>query len=113
VPFDLTSHSSLAFFESSLQQHFGASSGFEVRLSKVVYARSYHFDEVEPLRARIRRVGIGQNSVDWPQPEGIPAQRLKPDLPSSEAGDATMSTHELREAAIYCLVAEKLRSVAG
>ncbi len=106
--FDLRSHASLAHFKATLERHFGPEFGCELRLSTVVYARSYEADEREPLRARVRRVGIGQNSVEWPAPLGVPTCRLKPDLPSPEPDGATVQTHLLREAAIYCLVAEKV-----
>ncbi len=106
--FDLQSHASLAHFKATLERHFGPEFGCEVRLSTVVYARNYEADEREPLRARVRRVGIGQNSVGWPAPLGVPTCRLKPELPSPEPGVATVQTHLLREAAIYCLVAEKV-----
>ncbi len=107
LPFDLRAHSSLAYFKATLERHFGPEFGFAQRLSAIVYARAYEANESDPLRARVRRVGIGQNSVDWPAPQGVPTCRLKPDLPEPEPTDVSVATHVLREAAIYCLVAEK------
>lgn len=107
MPFELRSQSSLAYFKATLEHHFGPDFGYELRLSHVVYARAYEADAQEPLRARVRRVGIGQNSVDWPAPLGVPTNQLQPDLPSPDPAGATPETHVLREAAIYCLVAEK------
>lgn len=107
--FDLQSHSSLAHFKATLESHFGPENGFALRLSTIVYARAFEPDEQSPLRARVRRVGIGQNSLDWPDPLGIPASRLKVDLPSPDPNGATIETHVLQEAAVFCLVSEKLR----
>lgn len=107
--FDLQSQSSLAHFKATLERHFGPAFGFEVRVSTIVYARAYEPDTSEPLRARVRRVGIGQNSLEWPAPLGVPACELKPDLPSPEPNGATPETHVLREAAVYCLVSEKVQ----
>jgi hypothetical protein len=107
MPFHLQSHSSLAHFKASVEHYFGCDFGFELRLSDIVYARTYELDEDSPLRARVRRVGIGQNCVDWPVPEGIPAHHLKPDLPGAEVAGVAPSSHVLREAAVYCFVAEK------
>ncbi len=107
MPFELSSQSTLAHFQARLEHYFGRDFGYELRLSNIVYARAYEADEEEPLRARVRRVGIGQNSVDWPEPEGVPTSQLQPDLPSPDVSDVTPQTHVLREAAIYCLVAEK------
>jgi SAM-dependent methyltransferase len=107
IAFDLRSHSSLAHFKARLEHHFGPEFGYAVRLSDIVYAREYQADQEQPLRARIRRVGIGQNRVQWPAPMGIAAHRLKPDLPGGEPPDAAPHSHVLREAAVYCLVSEK------
>lgn len=107
LPFDLRSHSSLAHFKKTLEHHFGPEFAFELQLSTILYARAYEANETDALRARVRRVGIGQNSVDWPAPEGAPTRQLKPDLAGPEPADATVATHVLREAAIYCFVAEK------
>ncbi len=112
VPFDLRAHSSLGYFKALLEHYFGPAFGFELQLSDIVYARAYEADEPDPMRARVRRVGIGQNSTHWPAPEGIPAQTLDPELPSPESAGATIETHVLREAAIYCLVSERKRNVA-
>lgn len=105
--FDLESHSSLSYFKTSLEQYFGSAFGFELRYSSIVYARAYEPNLEDPLRARVRRVGIGQNSLDWPAPQGVPAQQLKPDLPSPEPNGAAIETHVLRESAMYCLVSER------
>jgi hypothetical protein len=107
IPFDLVAHSSLAHFESSLKGYFGADFGFVPRLSAVVYARAFDPSRGEPLRAHVRRVGIVQNSVNWPAPVGIPACQLKADLPSPDMPAATPDSHILREAAVYAFVAEK------
>ena len=107
LPFDLQPHSSLAHFKATLEHYFGPDFGFRVRMSAIVYARAYEVDETDPLRARVRRVGIGQNSVDWPAPEGVATWQLKPELAHWEPTPGTIDRHVLREAAIYCLVAEK------
>lgn len=107
--FDLQAQSSLAYFKATLERHFGPALGFEVRVSTVVYARAYEANSDEPLRARVRRVGIGQNSLEWPAALGVPASQLKPDLASPEPNGATPETHVLREAAVYCLVSEKVQ----
>ena len=107
IPFELLAHSSLAYFESSLNRYFAADFGFVPRVSTVVYARSFDPSRDEPLRARVRRVGIVQNSVTWPAPVGVPARDLKTDLPSPEMPTATPDSHILREAAVYAFVAEK------
>lgn len=107
--FDLQAQSSLAYFKATLERHFGPALGFGVRVSTIVYARAYEPDTTEPLRARVRRVGIGQNSLEWPAALGVAARELKPDLPSPEPNGATPETHILREAAVYCLVSEKLQ----
>jgi SAM-dependent methyltransferase len=105
--FDLQAHSSLAHFKTRLEHYFGNNSGFRVVFSTIVYARRYIADDSDPLRARVRRVGIGRNSVDWPAPLGVPTQTLKPNLPSPEPTTENVSSHVLHEAAVYCLVAEK------
>jgi ubiquinone/menaquinone biosynthesis C-methylase UbiE len=107
LPFDLQSHSSLAHFKARLEHYFGVDYGYALRMSTVVYARVYEIDHESPLRARIRRVGIGQNCVDWPAPQGVLAQQLKRDLPSVETAEVTPESHVLREAAVYCLVSER------
>lgn len=107
IPFELVAHSSLAHFESRLKGYFGADFGFMPRLSAVVYARAFEPSRGDPLRAHVRRVGIVQNSVNWPAPVGVPARDLKMDLPSPEMPDATPESHILREAAVYAFVAEK------
>ena len=107
LPFDLLPHSSLAHFKATLEHYFGPSFGCKPRLSTIVYARAYEANDTDALRARVRRVGIGQNSVHWPNPQGVPTRQLKPDLAPPEPANATVATHVLREAAIYCMVAEK------
>jgi hypothetical protein len=107
IPFELLAHSSVAYFESSLNRYFGAEFGFLPRLSEVVYARAFDLNRGEPLRAHVRRVGIVQNSVSWPAPVGVPARALKGDLPSPEMPEATPDSHILREAAVYAFVAER------
>lgn len=109
VPFDVQSHSSLVNFKATLDHYFGREFGFEVRISTIVYARTFERDEQEPLRARVRRVGIGQNSLTWPAPRGVHTSRMDARLPGPEPNDVSPATHVLREAAIYCLVAEKLQ----
>ncbi len=131
VPFELRSLSSLQYFQRTLEHHFKPSLGFQQRLSHVVYARRYEPNVDEPLRARVRRVGIGQNSVHWPVPEGVAASQLQRQrapakgavgTPAMADGTQVMpaiaggsvdgapvkpETHILWEAAIYCFVAEK------
>jgi hypothetical protein len=107
IPFELQAHSSLAHFRTRLDHYFSRDFGYVIRLSDIVYARTYDVDQADPLRARIRRVGIGQNCVQWPAPSGIAAHRLKPDLQSDEAAGAAPHSHVLREAAVHCLVAER------
>jgi SAM-dependent methyltransferase len=107
LPFELQSHSSLAHFKATLEHYFGPDFGYRLRFSGIVYARAYEADTSAPLRARVRRVGIGQNSVDWPSPQGVPTHTLNPTLPSADATGLSAQTHVLREAAIYCLVSEK------
>lgn len=109
-PFDVQSHSSLINFKATLDRYFGPDFGFEIRVSTIVYARAYEADVVDPLRARVRRVGIGQNSVFWPEPRGVHSSRLKNDLLGPQQPDVSPETHVLREAAIYCLIAEKVDS---
>ncbi len=107
VPFELKAHSSLAHFESQLVRCFGEEYGFSPRLSTVVYARSFEEDRQASLRALVRRVGIIQNSEDWPAPVGVPVHELKPDLAPSGPGNATLQSHVLREAGVYCFVSER------
>lgn len=110
IRFDLLAHSSLAHFKARLEHYFGVAFGYELRLSAIVYAREYEPDLDSPLRARIRRVGIGQNCVDWPATAGVAAHRLKPDLPNTEVSTVAPHSHVLKEAAVYCLVSEKIGS---
>jgi SAM-dependent methyltransferase len=107
VPFDVQSHSSLVNFKATLDRYFGPEFGFEVRISTIVYARTFEADDRAPLRARVRRVGIGQNSLYWPPPRGVHTSRLNVNLPGPEQAGVAPETHVLHEAAIYCLVAEK------
>jgi hypothetical protein len=111
VPFDVQAHSSLVNFKATLDRYFGPEFGFEVRISTIVYARTYELDDQDPLRARVRRVGIGQNSLTWPAPRGVHTSRMDVTLPGPEQVDVSPKTHVLREAAIYCLVAEKRAGV--
>jgi hypothetical protein len=106
IPFDLCSHSSLAHFKARLEHYFGPDFGFQLRLSAIVYARSYEANHEAPSRARIRRVGIGQNCVEWPAPAGMAADQLKP-RPRVDSEAVAPETHVLREAAVYSLVATK------
>lgn len=108
LPFDLQSHSSLVNFKTTLDGYFGREFGFEIRVSTIVYARSFEPDVQDPLRARVRRVGIGQNSAFWPEPRGVHTSRLTGNLSDALQSDVSPSTHILREAAIYCLIAEKV-----
>jgi SAM-dependent methyltransferase len=107
LPFDLHSHSSLAHFQNTLERYFGPDFGYRLRLSTIVYARAYEVDDTAPLRARVRRVGIGQNSLDWPSPQGFPTQQLNSALPITDLSSVSPQSHVLHEAAIYCLVSEK------
>lgn len=107
LPFDLRSHSSLVNFKTTLDRYFGPEFDFDVRISTIVYARAFEPDEQDPLRARVRRVGIGQNSVFWPEPRGVHTSRLNATLKAPDETSVSPQTHVLREAAIYCLVAQK------
>lgn len=110
IPFELRPHASLDHFKARLEHYFGPDLGYRLRLSSIVYARSYELDDENPVRARVRRVGVGQNCVNWPTPLGIAAHRLKPGLDSDELADVSPDSHVLREAAVYCLVSEKAHS---
>ena len=107
LPFELQPHSSLARFKATLERYFSPDFGFHLRMSDIVYARAYEADETDPLRARVRRVGIGQNSADWPAPQGIAAWQLAPELAHLEPTPGRIDQHVLREAAVYCFVAER------
>jgi hypothetical protein len=107
IPFELTSFSTLAHFQARLERHFGTDFGFESRLSSVVFARTFEPDENEALRAHARRVGVVRNSLDWPEPVGLPVSELHTDFSCSTPPEATPQTHVLREAAVYCFVAER------
>lgn len=113
LPFELRSHSSLAHFKATLEHYFGPDFGYRLVFSAIVYARSFEADTSAALRARVRRVGIGQNSLDWPAPEGVPTYVLNSTLPIADAAAVSTQSHVLREAAIYCLVSEKLAKVSG
>lgn len=111
IAFEMVAHSSLAHFKDRLDGHFDIKSGFSTRLSAVVYSRIYEPNQGEPLRAQLRRVGIVQNSEHWPAPVGLPVARLDPSQPDPEQTSATPQSHILREAAVYCLVAERRSQV--
>jgi SAM-dependent methyltransferase len=108
LPFDVQSNSSLVNFKATLDRYFGPEFGFEVRVSTIVYARSFEPDVADPLRARVRRVGIGQNCVFWPEPRGVHTSRLAANISHVQQSDVSPTTHVLREAAIYCLIAAKV-----
>lgn len=110
LTFDLKSHSTLSGFKSKLEHYFGPSYGFEVRLSDIVYARSFEPNRDNPVRAQVRRVGSLQNHLNWPQALGTQANELMPsDVPSNHL-EAGPNSHVLKEAAVYCLIAEKRRA---
>ncbi len=107
VPFDVRSHSSLVKFKDTLDRYFGPEFGFDVCISTIVYARAFERDDQDPLRARVRRVGIGQNSLHWPSPRGMHTSRFDATITPPDESGVSPQTHVLREAAVYCLVADK------
>lgn len=107
--FDLRPHSTLTHVQQRLEQIFSEQAGFSQRLSSVVYARAFEKNDRDQIRAQVLRVGIVKNTEDWPIPLGTPAEQLHPQgarEPEPES-NASPSTHVLREAAVYCFVAEK------
>lgn len=107
-PFDLRPHSTLTHFQERLEGLFGERERFLRCMSSVVYARDFERNGSEPLRAEVLRVGNVKSSRDWPAALGTPAEALYPDAaPACEAA-VRPSTHVLREAAVYCFVAEKV-----
>lgn len=105
--FDLWPHSTLTHFQQRLEQIFSEEAGFARRMSSVIYARDFERNESDPLRAQVLRAGIVKNTGDWPIPLGTPAQQLHPQAAPASASNLSPSTHVLREAAVYCFVAEK------
>jgi len=105
--FDLRPHSTLTHFQQRLEQIFNEEAGFLQRMSSVVYARAFEKDDHNPLRAQVLRVGIVKNAEDWPVALGTPAQQLHPEGAAEPESSVSPSSHVLREAAVYCFVAEK------
>lgn len=107
-PFELQPHSTLAHFEQRLEQIFCERAGFLQRMSSVVYARAFERNDNEPLRSHALRVGNVRHARDWPVPLGTPAEALHPEAAPAVEAAFRPSTHVLREAAVYCFVAEKV-----
>jgi hypothetical protein len=107
-PFDLQPHSTLTHFQQRLEQIFCERAGFSQRMSSVVYARDFERNEHEPLRAHTLRVGSVRSARDWPAALGTPAEALHSEAAPVLETALSPSTHVLREAAVYCFVAEKV-----
>lgn len=105
--FDLRPHSTLTHFQQRLEQIFNEEAGFSTRMSSVVYARAFEKNDRDQIRAQVLRVGIVKNTEDWPIPLGTPAEQLHPEGAAEPESNVSPSTHVLREAAVYCFVAEK------
>lgn len=108
IPFDLLPHSTLTHFQQRLEELFSEREGFSQRMSRVVYARAFEKNDQDALRAHTLRVGSIQSSRNWPAPLGTPAEALHPEAAPAVEADSSPSTHVLREAAVYCFVAEKV-----
>jgi hypothetical protein len=108
IPFELLPHSTLTHFQQRLEQIFCERAGFLERMSSVVYARAFERNDRDPLRAHLLRVGNVINARDWPVPLGTPAEALYPEAAPAVEAALSPSTHVLREAAVYCFVAEKV-----
>lgn len=108
IPFDLVPHSTLTHFQQRLEQIFCERAGFSQRMSSVVYARDFERNVRDPLRAHALRVGSVKSSRDWPVPLGTPTEALHPEAAPAVEVAWSSSTHVLREAAVYCFVAEKV-----
>ncbi len=109
--FDLKPHSTLTYFQQRLEQIFSEQRGFLRRMSNVVYARDFERNDRDPLRAHLLRVGIVKSAQDWPVPLGTSADALHPQAAPEVESGLNASTHVLREAAVYCFVAEKVSDV--